>query len=103
MTVEDLQGLTSQPLAVPAGSRKEDVYISDKFLEEAAKVIEADLGEEGIKLVGGTNWWRWREEKLHAEWIETSKHYDLRKKGVIEETALLYIHGGWLSRLFNVT
>ena len=71
--------------------------IAEADLLEAAKLLEADLGQDGIRRVGGRKWWQWRKPKspLKAEWIEMRADYNERKaKGEPVTRAMMYIHGG---------
>lgn len=71
--------------------------MSDDQLLHGAAVLEAQLGPEGIRRVGGTKWWQWRKPRspLQAEWIEMKADYAERKKsGEPVRRVMLYVHGG---------
>lgn len=71
--------------------------IPEEFLIKAAELITADLGDEGIELVGGRKWWQWRipGTSLNGEWIEMKSHAAERKKDNAPcQRVMLYIHGG---------
>lgn len=67
-------------------------------LDQAAGLLEAQLGEEGIRKIGGRKWWQWRRpeaEKLKAEWIEMRSDYNARRTGNdAGKRVMLYVHGG---------
>ena len=96
-TVEEVQAFTSQFVPTPLWVRINDAEVAPKFLERAAKLIQAQLGNRGLQQVGGKTWWQWRrpESPLHAEWIEMKKEYHERKRtGAKCERVILYAHGG---------
>lgn len=69
--------------------------IPDQCLADAAKAISDQLGENGIKQVGGSTWWQWRRKKLEAEWIEMRGDYNERKRSQDKgRRVMLYVHGG---------
>lgn len=76
----------------------EDSYVPDDLLERSAKLLKNQLGEEGLRAVGGERWWTWRKpgrEKLLAEWIEMRTDYNERKRmGKEPQRVMLYVHGG---------
>ena len=95
--VEDLQGFTSQWVPAPHWVRINDAEVAPKFLERATKLIQDQLGRQGLKKIGGQTWWQWRrpEQPLRAEWIEMKKEYHERKRtGAKCERVILYVHGG---------
>ncbi|KAI1758072.1 alpha/beta-hydrolase [Xylaria castorea] len=64
---------------------------------ESANALQEQLGPEGIRKVGGENWWQWRrpESPLKAEWIEMRSDYNQRtKSGDPGKRVMLYVHGG---------
>ncbi|KAL2756013.1 hypothetical protein ACRALDRAFT_1042933 [Sodiomyces alcalophilus JCM 7366] len=96
-TLEELQSFTGQWVPRPQWVRVKDVVIPNSWLEEAASLLQAQLGEDGIQRVGGRNWWQWRqsESPLKAEWIEMRSHYHERKRsGQPCRRVMLYVHGG---------
>ncbi|KAF2009370.1 alpha/beta-hydrolase [Aaosphaeria arxii CBS 175.79] len=97
-TVEEIQAFTSQWVPVPHWVYVKEVEIQSAQLTRAAEHIQAQLGPEGTKEVGGKAWWQWRREKstLKAEWIEMRKDHDERKKaGQLKgQRIMLYVHGG---------
>ncbi|KAI0201572.1 hypothetical protein F4808DRAFT_105071 [Astrocystis sublimbata] len=96
-TVEDIQAFTSQWVPHPQWVKVKDVDIPDELLLESAKTLQEQLGPEGIRKVGGKNWWQWRrpESPLKAEWIEMKSDYNERKKsGDPCKRVMLYVHGG---------
>ncbi|KAK3995807.1 hypothetical protein QBC44DRAFT_233031 [Cladorrhinum sp. PSN332] len=96
-TVEDLQAFTSQWVPHPQWVRVDEVEIGESELSRAADLLAEQLGPEGIRQVGGKNWWQWRKPKspLKAEWIEMKSDYqDRKKKGDPGNRVMLYVHGG---------
>ncbi|ROT36596.1 alpha/beta-hydrolase [Sodiomyces alkalinus F11] len=96
-TVEELQSFTSQWVPHPQWVRVKDVIIPKSQLDEAASLLQAQLGQDGIQKVGGHNWWQWRqsENPLKAEWIEMRSDYLERKgSGQSCRRVMLYVHGG---------
>ncbi|KAI4680860.1 hypothetical protein J4E81_010044 [Alternaria sp. BMP 2799] len=97
-TVDELQAFTSQWVPVPRWVHVNVVEVSATLLQRSAELLNAQLGPEGIKAVGGKNWWQWRREgtTLKAEWIEMRKDYDARKQLAITkgDRIMLYVHGG---------
>lgn len=96
-TVEDLQAFTSQWVPHPQWVKVTDVEIPDETLLESAKVVEEQLGPEGISKVGGRNWWQWRrpDSAIKAEWIEMRSDYNERMKSDDPgKRIMLYVHGG---------
>jgi acetyl esterase/lipase len=66
-------------------------------IDRAATLLCKQLGPNGIRLVGGSNWWRWRQPHcpLKAEWIEMRSDYHMRKRNETPgNRVMLYIHGG---------
>lgn len=67
-------------------------------LEHAARLLEAQLGPDGIRKIGGRKWWQWRKPDpgtLQAEWIEMRSDYNDRKKNKdAGRRVMLYVHGG---------
>ena len=97
-TVEELQAFTSQWVPVPVWVHVDAIEIPQEQLAHSAECIQAQLGPEGIKQVGGTKWWQWRRDNapLKAEWIEMRKDYEQRKKigNLKGQRIMLYVHGG---------
>ncbi|KAI1079953.1 alpha/beta-hydrolase [Whalleya microplaca] len=96
-TVEDLQAFTAQWVPHPQWVKAEEVKIPEDKLVEAARTLEQQLGPDGIRKVGGRNWWQWRKRDtpLKAEWIEMRADYNERKKiGDPGRRIMLYVHGG---------
>lgn len=98
-TVEEFQAFTSQWIPAPSWIRLELVTVSDEHLAQAAAVLETQLGPEGLRLVGGKKWWKWRKPKspLQAEWIEMKSNIAERKKndkGKPARRVMFYVHGG---------
>jgi acetyl esterase/lipase len=96
-TVEDLQAFTAQWVPVPTWVRTQDVEVSAQYLERSARLLQDQLGPNGIELVGGKSWWQWRrpDAPCKAEWVEMKKDYNERKRsGGKCDKAILYVHGG---------
>ncbi|KAF3068487.1 AB hydrolase superfamily protein C4A8.06c [Daldinia childiae] len=96
-TVEDIQAFTSQWVPHPQWVKVDQVEIPEPKLVEAASALQAQLGPDGIRKVGGRNWWQWRKpgSPLKAEWIEMKADYHERKKtGDPGKRVMLYVHGG---------
>lgn len=96
-TVDELQAFTGQWVPHPQWIKVEDVTIADEHLAKAAEILQEQLGEDGIRRVGGQKWWQWRKPKtgLEAEWIEMRSDANERKKnGDPGHRVMLYIHGG---------
>ncbi|KAI8955425.1 hypothetical protein F4801DRAFT_327367 [Xylaria longipes] len=96
-TVEELQAFTSQWVPHPQWVKVKEVEIPEETLLESANFLQEQLGPEGIRKVGGRNWWQWRrpESPLKAEWIEMKSDYHERtKSGDPGKRVMLYVHGG---------
>ncbi|KAI0386416.1 alpha/beta-hydrolase [Hypomontagnella monticulosa] len=96
-TVEDIQAFTSQWVPHPQWVKVDQVEIPETKLTEAAGLLQEQLGPDGIRKVGGRNWWQWRKpgSPLKAEWIEMKADYHERKKsGDPGKRVMLYVHGG---------
>jgi acetyl esterase/lipase len=73
------------------------VAISEEQLERAATLLQDELGQDGIRKIGGRKWWQWRKPgtPLKAEWIEMRADYNERKRtGESVKRVMLYVHGG---------
>ena len=95
--LEEVQGFTAMAVPVPRESRtlvlttprsqrscaidwvkRQTVVIPDDSIEQAANILADHLGSYGpeggsgggLKLVGGSRWWRIRGRALEGEWIE---------------------------------
>jgi len=96
-TVEDLQAFTAQWVPHPQWVKVIDVTIPDAHLDRAASLLQDQLGQDGIQMVGGRKWWQWRKPNspLTAEWIEMREDYNERKKnGDPGKRVMYYVHGG---------
>ncbi|KAM7224192.1 monoterpene epsilon-lactone hydrolase [Rhypophila decipiens] len=96
-TVEDFQAFTAQWVPHPQWVKVDVVEIPQDELSRAASLLQEQLGPEGIRLVGGREWWQWRKPKttLQAEWIEMKADYHERKKKADPgNRVMLYVHGG---------
>lgn len=97
-TVEEIQAFTSQWVPVPHWVHVEEVQIPEGQLRRAADYLQEQLGSEGVKEVGGKNWWQWRQDNapLKAEWIEMRKDFEERKRSGTPQgqRIMLYVHGG---------
>ncbi|KAL9055792.1 MAG: hypothetical protein Q9162_003326 [Coniocarpon cinnabarinum] len=96
-TIEDIQAFTGQRAPIPSWVKAENVQIPAQHLEQAAQLLQNQLGNEGVHAVGGRTWWQWRQDdnKLHAEWIEMDKDYKLRTRNKDQcRRSMLYIPGG---------
>lgn len=96
-TVEDLQSFTAQWVPHASWVRTENVAIPEEQVNKAAQLIIEQLGEDGIKQVGGPKWWQWRRKnaELKAEYIEMRAHYnELKASGKRSKRIMLYMHGG---------
>lgn len=97
-TVEELQAFTAQWVPHPQWIKVDDVTVPADQLEHAARLLEAQLGPEGIRKIGGRKWWQWRKPDpgtLKAEWIEMRSDYNDRKKNKdAGRRIMLYVHGG---------
>jgi acetyl esterase/lipase len=83
----------------PQWVRVEEVEIPPSDLDVATVHLEAQLGSDGIRRVGGRKWWQWRKPRspLKGEWIEMKSDYTERKRrGEADRSkrVMLYIHGG---------
>ncbi|KAM5462509.1 hypothetical protein MferCBS49748_006416 [Microsporum ferrugineum] len=80
-TVEELQAFTGQKVPPSYWVATGSVIIPTRYLESASHLLVAQLGLEGISLVGGSKWWQWRdtEAALVAEWLETRRDYNDRR------------------------
>lgn len=97
-TVEDVQAFTAQWVPHPQWIKLDDIAVPQTELDHAARLLEAQLGPEGIRKIGGRKWWQWRRpeaEQLKAEWIEMRSDYNARRKGNdAGKRVMLYVHGG---------
>lgn len=96
-TVEELQAFTAQWVPHPQWVKVDDISIPEDHITKAAGLLEEQLGEDGIRRVGGRNWWQWRKPNspLNAEWIEMKSDAQERKlSGGKSKRVMLYIHGG---------
>ncbi|KAH6618060.1 hypothetical protein B0J18DRAFT_436375 [Chaetomium sp. MPI-SDFR-AT-0129] len=96
-TVEELQAFTSQWVPHPQWVRVDHIEISASHLTRAADLLAEQLGPDGLRQVGGREWWQWRRPKspLKAEWIEMKADYQERKKNTDPgNRVMLYVHGG---------
>lgn len=96
-TVEELQAFTAQWVPHPQWVKVEEVKIPDDQIAHAAAVLEAQLGPDGVRKVGGRKWWQWRKPNspLKAEWIEMRSDYNERKRNNDPgRRVMLYVHGG---------
>ncbi|DAA79207.1 TPA_exp: Lipase/esterase family protein [Trichophyton benhamiae CBS 112371] len=96
-TVEELQAFTGQKVPASYWVATGSVIIPAEHIESAAHILVAQLGPEGVSLVGGSKWWQWRdtEAALVAEWLETRRDYnDRRARNAKSNRIILYIHGG---------
>ena len=74
-----------------------DATIPDAKTDHAADLLRAQLGEGGVRALGGPTWWTWRkpDSPLTAEWIEMRADYRERKRKKDEgNRVMLYVHGG---------
>jgi len=81
----------------PQWVKVDDATIPDQTLLRAAHLLQEELGPDGIRQVGGTEWWQWRKPKspLQAEWIEMRSDASERKKnGDPGRRVMMYVHGG---------
>ncbi|KAK3949235.1 hypothetical protein QBC32DRAFT_41221 [Pseudoneurospora amorphoporcata] len=95
--VEELQAFTGQWVPHPSWVRVDEVEIPKDKLSYAANLLHEQLGPQGIKRVGGRDWWQWRKPKspMMAEWIEMKADYEERKKNADPgNRVMLYVHGG---------
>ena len=96
-TVEEVQDFTRQWVPHPQWVKVDRVEIPEQDLLQAAGLLAAQLGPDGIRQVGGKEWWQWRKPKspLKAEWIEMKADYQARKKNSdLGNRVMLYVHGG---------
>ncbi|KAK3381339.1 Alpha/Beta hydrolase protein [Podospora didyma] len=96
-TVEEVQAFTSQWVPHPQWVKVDEVDIPEDALSRAASHLQAQLGPEGIRKVGGKEWWQWRKPKtpLKAEWVEMRSNYHERTKNTDPgNRVMLYVHGG---------
>ncbi|KAK1755736.1 monoterpene epsilon-lactone hydrolase [Echria macrotheca] len=96
-TVEELQAFTSQWVPHPQWVKVDEVEIPETDLARAATLLAEQLGTDGIRRVGGKEWWQWRKPKipLKAEWIEMKSDYHERKKKIDPgNRVMMYVHGG---------
>lgn len=77
--------------------RVDHIEIPASHLARAADLLAEQLGPDGLRQVGGREWWQWRRPKspLKAEWIEMKADYQERKKNTDPgNRVMLYVHGG---------
>ncbi|PCG89114.1 Alpha/beta hydrolase fold-3 [Penicillium occitanis (nom. inval.)] len=96
-TVEDLQAFTAQKIPSPTWVKVQEEVIPSEHLTKAAHHVNEQLGERGIKRVGGKTWWQWRgqQDDLKCEWIEMRSDYRARKQANAHcKRVMFYVHGG---------
>ena len=96
-TVEDLQTFTAGRVPHARWVRTENVDIPAQQVAKAADLIIDELGEDGIKQIGGREWWQWRRKHapLKAEWVEMRSDYkEWKRKDTRSRRVMLYVHGG---------
>ncbi|KAI9151765.1 AB hydrolase superfamily protein [Paramyrothecium foliicola] len=96
-TVEELQAFTAQWVPHPQWVKVDVVDVPAAHLDRSAELIQQELGNDGIRQVGGRNWWQWRklDTTLKAEWIEMKADATERKRnGDPGQRVMLYVHGG---------
>lgn len=96
-TVEELQAFTAQWVPHPRWVKVDRVPIPEEYQIKAADALIAQLGEKGVRKVGGKLWWQWRrkDHELEAEWIEMRNDYNARKRKENDgRRVMLYVHGG---------
>ncbi|OKL61444.1 hypothetical protein UA08_03271 [Talaromyces atroroseus] len=96
-TVEELQAFTAQKIPSPTWVKIQEETVPTEYLSKAADNVNAQLGERGIKRVGGKTWWQWRGHygDLKCEWIEMKSDYRARKQTDAHcRRVMLYVHGG---------
>ncbi|POR35176.1 AB hydrolase superfamily protein C4A8.06c [Tolypocladium paradoxum] len=96
-TVEELQAFTSQWVPHPQWVKVDEATIPEEQLTHSAELLQRELGPDGIRRVGGRQWWQWRKPKssLRAEWIEMRSDANQRRKsGDPGKRVMMYIHGG---------
>ncbi|EED21015.1 lipase/esterase family protein [Talaromyces stipitatus ATCC 10500] len=96
-TVEDLQSFTAQKIPSPTWVKVKEQVVPNEHLSKAADHVNAQLGERGIKRVGGKTWWQWRVQQgdLKCEWIEMKSDYRARRQANGHcKRVMLYVHGG---------
>lgn len=88
-TVEEVQAFMAQGVPAPTWIRLEAVTIPADALARAAALIEAQLGADGVRRVGGRRWWQWRKPHvpLQAEWIEMKRDYGERRRQALAKAA----------------
>ena len=77
--------------------RTENVDIPSQQVSRAADLIVEELGEDGVKQIGGREWWQWRRKHapLRAEWVEMRSDYkEWKRKDTRSRRVMLYVHGG---------
>lgn len=92
-----MQAFTSQWVPHPQWVRVDHVEIPETDLLRAADLLAEQLGPDGVRQVGGKEWWQWRKPKrpLKAEWVEMKADYYERKKSPDGgNRVMLYVHGG---------
>ncbi|PHH61366.1 hypothetical protein CDD81_444 [Ophiocordyceps australis] len=96
-TVEELQAFTAQWVPHPQWVKVEETTVAQEQLRRAAQVLIAQLGPDGIRQVGGQEWWQWRKPgaPLQAEWIEMrADAHERKRSGQTSRRIIMYIHGG---------
>jgi hypothetical protein len=102
--VEQLQAFTAQYVPHPVWVHTEDETIPTEFLEKSAEHVIEQLGPNGVEMVGGKSWWKWRPKTLTAEWVEMRKGYwERTAHPEMMPRTMFYVHGGSLNLIAYVS
>ena len=90
-TVDELQAFTSQWVPVPRWVHVNVVEVSSNLLERSAQLLNAQLGPEGIKAVGGKNWWQVRQSRCSCtiQANTSTPHHPSEKRAIPRTPSLI--------------
>lgn len=94
-TVEDLHAVTGRYTPATPWVHVQDVEVPSPFCEQAASLVQKQLGPNLDKV--GPTWWQWRKpgSPVRAQWIEMKVDYEERMaKRDLGKKVMFYIHGG---------
>lgn len=94
-TVDDLNAITTRHAPAPASVMEQDVVIPEEFYQQAAQLVQAQLGPNLDRI--GKTWWQWRKpgSQHKSTWVEMKTDYEERiARKDPGKKVIFYIHGG---------